>query len=118
LGPGLWLDRRVDRRGWVGRADLRSRPHVPSRVPLTGLRIGGEAAVDRVADPALEAAQRGLRLLPRGDLALVLVPARAGVAQLGDRGHVDGVVEDPVPPRFTHGGAWPALPQVVGAVPL
>ena len=61
------------------------------------LRVGDELAVDRVADPAFEAAQRFLRLLPGGELALVVVPAGSGVAQLSDRGHVHGVVEPTVP---------------------
>lgn len=96
VGSGLWLDRRVDRRGWVVRADLRSRPHLPSRAPLGCLGVGDELVVDRVADPSFEAASGFLGCFAVGDLAQVVAPAFAVESKLDDRGDVKGVVEPPV----------------------
>jgi hypothetical protein len=56
--------------------------------------------VDGVADPALEGPQRLFVRLSLGNLLFVMGAAVAvGVADLGDRGHVDGVVDAPVPAR-------------------
>jgi hypothetical protein len=59
--------------------------------------VGLEPGVDDVADLALERAKRFLACLAFGDLAVEVGPAGAVlVSDLGDRGHVDGVVEPPV----------------------
>jgi hypothetical protein len=56
-----------------------------------------EAGVDGVADLPLQAAQGLFGSLAFGQLPLVVGAALAvPVADLGDRGHVDGVVEPPV----------------------
>jgi hypothetical protein len=50
--------------------------------------------VEAVADPSLEGADRLLAALVLGELALVVNPTfLADEADLGDRDHVDGVVE-------------------------
>src|SRR5918994_506347 len=46
-----------------------------------------------VADAPLEGSQRFLLGLPFGELALVVGPAGRVVADLGNGGHVDGVVQ-------------------------
>jgi hypothetical protein len=57
-----------------------------------------EAGEDGVADPPFEAAERFFVGLALGDLAVVVGAAAAvGVPDLGDRGHVQGVVDAPVP---------------------
>jgi hypothetical protein len=61
-----------------------------------------EPGVDGVADLALEGPERLLVRLALSYLAVVVVVGAAvavGVADLGDRGHVDGVVDAPVPPH-------------------
>jgi hypothetical protein len=56
-----------------------------------------EAGVDGVADLPLQAAQGLFAGLAFGQLLVVAGAAGAvPVADLGDRGHVDGVVEPPV----------------------
>jgi len=56
--------------------------------------VGAELAEDRVADPPLQRATSFLgRLRIDVDLALVVGPPGGAVADLGDRGHVQGVVE-------------------------
>jgi hypothetical protein len=56
-----------------------------------------EAGVDGVADAPLEGAERFLAGLALSQLLVEAGAAlAAGVADLGDRGHVDGVVEPPV----------------------
>jgi len=58
---------------------------------------GLEPGVDGVAELAFEGAERFFAGLALGDLAVEVGAALAvGVADLGDRGHVDGVVEPPV----------------------
>jgi hypothetical protein len=65
---------------------------LPSRARLAG--IGAQPGVEGVADPPFEAAQRLLVGLPLGELALVVGAAVAVlVPDLGDRGHMDGMVE-------------------------
>src|SRR5262249_56835063 len=59
--------------------------------------VGGQRRVDRVAYPALEAAERLLVRLALGQLLVVVGPALAVLMpDLGDRGHVDRVVESAV----------------------
>jgi hypothetical protein len=56
-----------------------------------------EAGVDGVADAALERAECFFGGLALGQFPLVVGAAVAvALADLGDRGHVDGVVEAPV----------------------
>ena len=77
-GPGLWLDRRVGRRGWTGRADLRSRPHLPSRAPqVLSWGVGEQLAVDGVADASFQAAQGFLLGLALGRVCAGSRPALA-----------------------------------------
>jgi hypothetical protein len=60
--------------------------------------VGLEAGEDGVADPPVEAAERFFVGLALSDLAVVVGAAVAvGVPDLGDRGHVQGVVDAPVP---------------------
>jgi len=73
---------------------------LPSRALHAGcgaLGVGLEAGVDGVADLAFQGAQGFFAGLAFGQLLLVAGVALAvPVADLGDRGHVDGVVEAPV----------------------
>ncbi len=74
---------------------------MPSRAPFAGgcclLGVRQECCVDRVADPALETAERLLVGLALGDLPLVVGAAVAVlVPDLGDRGHMDRMIEPPV----------------------
>jgi hypothetical protein len=64
-----------------------------------------ELAPDGVADATLQSAQRLLLGLSLGDLALVVDAARGVVADLGDRGQVEGVVELAVTARSWQGAA-------------
>jgi hypothetical protein len=60
--------------------------------------IGLQAGEDGVADLSFQAAQGLFRGLALGQLLIVVSAALAvGVADLGDGGHVDGVVEPAVP---------------------
>jgi len=75
------------------------------------LRIRDQLAIDRVRDPALEAADRFHGLLACGSFASVVDPSLGVEAELGDRGDVDHVVDPPVPSSgesvavlFTGGG--------------
>jgi hypothetical protein len=62
-----------------------------SRIPYRG--VEEKLAVDGVRDPALEEADRSLLRLVLGQLALEGDPALcAGIADLGDRCHADGVI--------------------------
>ena len=86
---------------WVraGRPGDRAVPRLPSRALGCGAPgVFLQAAEDSVADLAFERAQRLFRGFAFGQF-LVVVGAALGVpvADLGDRGHVDGVVEPPVP---------------------
>jgi len=57
-----------------------------------------EAGEDGVADPPFEASERFLVGLALGDLAVIVGAAgTVPVPDLGDRGHVEGVVDAPVP---------------------
>ena len=68
---------------------------MPSRALLAGLAgVGLEAGEDGVADLALEGPERLFVRFSLGQLLLVVGAAFAVlVAELGDRGHVDGVVD-------------------------
>ena len=75
-------------------AHARTRSAALSRAAL---RVGPEAGEDRVADLPFQRAQR---FPVRLGLLLVIVGAALAMrlADLGDGGHVDGVVDPPVPP--------------------
>ena len=88
-------------------------------VALCPVGVGLEAGEDDVAEAPLEGAQGLFRCLAFGQFPRVVGAARAvAVADLGDCGHVDGVVEPPV--------AAPGQPvdlrrpedTSIGAVPL
>jgi hypothetical protein len=71
---------------------------LPSRALGAAGGAGLELLVDGVADLPLEGAQRFFAGLALGDLLVVVGAAVAVlVADLGDGGHVDGVVQAPVP---------------------
>lgn len=55
-----------------------------------------ELAVDGVGDASFEAAEGFFAALAFAEFALVVVVSGAVVSDLGDRGHVDGVVDAPV----------------------
>ena len=72
--------------------------------PLSGVAgsfgIGGEVPVDDVGDPSLECSKRFFVGLAFGDFAFEVSAARrGGVAELGDRDHVDRPVQLTVPLR-------------------
>src|SRR5690606_23402781 len=101
-GSGKWLIQSAGVRDRAGRAEDESRPAVPSRarlahLPLDGLGVGEELAIDGVGDAALQAAQRLHRLLALGPLAPVVGPALGLETDLADRGDVDHVVGSAVP---------------------
>jgi hypothetical protein len=83
-----------------------------------------ELAPDGVADAALQGAQRLLVRLPLGDLALVVGPAGRVVADLGDGGQVEGMVELVVAARVESvasagsAGGFDGGGAVVGREPL
>ena len=58
--------------------------------------IGDELAIDRVGDPALEAAHCFHGLLALGSFASVVGPSFGVEAELGDRSDVDHVIDSPV----------------------
>jgi hypothetical protein len=84
-----------------GRAGDRVVPRLPSRALGTGRGapgVGLQAGEDGVADLPFQRAQGLFRGLALGQLLVVVRAALAvPVADLGDRHHVDGVVEPPVP---------------------
>jgi hypothetical protein len=83
-----------------------------------------ELAPDGVADPTLQSAQRLLLRLPLGDLALVVGATLRVMADPGDRGQVEGVVQLAVASRVepvTRAGTAGGLDgggAVVGGEPL
>ena len=82
--------------------------------------VVAETGVEGVADPPFERPDRFLAGMAFGDLAVV-VGAAVGVtvADLGDGGHVDGVVETAVAaPRESEHLASPEEDTSIGAVPL
>ena len=91
---------------------------------LAAAEVDLELAPDGVADPTLESAQHLLFRLPLGDLALVVGAAGCVVADLGDRGQVERVVQlavaarvEPVAFAGTAGG-FDGGGAVVGGEPL
>jgi hypothetical protein len=77
------------------------------------LRVGAQLAVERVGDPALEAAQRFELGLAGRELAPVVGPTFGVEADLADRGDVDHVVHptvssprEAVPVLLAGGGAF------------
>ena len=80
----------------AGRAGCRVVPLLPSRA--LGAGVGLQAGEHGVADLPLQRAQGLFGRLAFGQLLVVIGAALAvPVADLGDCGHVDGVVEPPVP---------------------
>ena len=61
--------------------------------------VGEETPVDDVGDAPFQRPDRFFGGFSLGEFLLVVVPAFAGVAELGDGGDVDGVVEFAVPSR-------------------
>ena len=62
-------------------------------------RVGSELPVNDVGDAAFQGSDGFLACLAFGQFLLVVVAAFTGVAELGDRGDVEGMVEFAVPPR-------------------
>ena len=88
-----WLFRSAGVQGLPATLDERVVPWLPSRTSFSAGGVGEELAVDRVADPSLQRAQRFLACLP---LALFTEAIRAPervVRYLGDRSDVDRVVQ-------------------------
>ena len=77
-----------------------------------------ELAPDGIADATLQGAQRLLLRLPLGDLALVVGLARGVVADLGDGGQVEGMVQFALPRGLSRWRLWGPLEASMGAVPL
>ena len=100
-GPGSGLSEEPVSGVQSGRAGDRVVPRLPSRAP--GARrgapgVGLQAGEDGVADLPFQRAQGFFRGLALGQLLVVVRAALAvPVADLGDRHHVDGVIEPPVP---------------------
>jgi hypothetical protein len=83
------------------------------------LGVGLEAGEDGVADPPFEAPERFFVGLALGDLAVIVDAAVAvGVPDLGDRGHVEGVVDAPVPAQREPVDLAVPEDTSTGAVPL
>ena len=115
-----WPGRRAGLRGASRPRWRRAVPRVPSRARSAGpRRASAFICVEGIADLAFKRSQRLFGGLALGHF-LVVVRAALGVpvADLGDRGHVDGVVHPPVPRSDSR---WMTrLPEdtSVGAVPL
>ena len=82
------------------------------------MSVSDEALIDGVADAALEGAQRFFAGLPFGLLAEVVGAPGRVVADLGDGGHVDGVVQLSVPAGFSRCRLFGPDDASIGAVPL
>jgi hypothetical protein len=95
---------------------------VPSRVPCPGcgaLCAGPETGEHGVADLPLQRAQGLFGGLALGQFLVVVGAAFAvPVADLGDRGHVDGVVDPPVPAPLQPVNLALAEDTSIGAVPF
>ena len=79
-----------------------------------------EAGVDGVADPPLERPDRCFAGVALGDLAVVVGAAgTVAMADLGDGGYVDGVIESRLPHRDSRSTLRRAPEETsIGAVPL
>ena len=100
-GPGVACPKSRSCGVQAGCAGARVVPRLPSRAPGTrgsAAGIGLQAGVDGVADLPLQRPHGLFRGLALSQFLLVIRAALAvAVADLGDRGHVDGVVQPPVP---------------------
>ena len=100
-GPGSGLPEEPVPGVQAGRAGDRAVPRLPSRVPGTRRGTPGispQAGEDGVADLPFQRPQGLLRGLALSQFLVVIGAALAvPVADLGDRRHVDGVVQPPVP---------------------
>jgi hypothetical protein len=97
-GPGVACPK--SRRSGASRPRWRqSRSPVAPRTACRGAGgVGLQVPADAAADLAFQCSQFLFRCLALGDFLVVAGAAIAGpVADLGDRGHVDGVVQAPVP---------------------
>ena len=63
---------------------------------LSRLLVGLEALVDRVGDPSFQRSEGFLFGFAFGEFLFVVDPTGGFEADLGDGGHVDGVVQFPV----------------------
>ena len=127
LGVALWLVRE-----WLIRSAgvqglcrprwIQSRPWLPSRTASAlPCGVGDEVAVDGVADASFHRADGGAAGHALSALAVVEPAAGAvGVAELGDRGDVDDVVQGPFPRRERRCVGRFGFPDdhSIGAVPL
>jgi len=100
-GPGSGLSEEPVPGVQSGHAGCKVVPPLPSRAPGTGCgpRCAGlQAGKDGVADLPFQRAQGLFRGLALDQLLIVIGAALAvPVADLGDRGHADGMVESAVP---------------------
>ena len=62
-------------------------------------RVGSELPVDHVRDPSFQCSDGFFAGFAFCEFLLVVVAALTGVAELGDRGDMEDVVEFAVPPR-------------------
>ena len=97
-----WLGRRAGASGYPPAAlATESFPCCPPRAVGVGCGLPGvglEAGEDGVADPTFESAEGFFVGLAVGEFLVVVSPAlTVAVVDLGDRRHVDDVVEAPVP---------------------
>src|SRR4051812_39926058 len=82
----------------------------------SAMRVSDEALIDDVDDAALESTQRFFAGLPFCLLAEVVAAAGGVVADLGDGGHVDGVVQT-VGPREGSTGVVSSIPTMLRSEP-
>jgi hypothetical protein len=115
-----WLVRRAGVRGASRPRWRQSRSPVAPRTACRGAGgVGLQVPADAAADLAFQCSQFLFRCLALGDFLVVAGAAIAGpVADLGDRGHVDGVVQAPVPAQREPAGRAAAgrYPDRGGAV--
>ena len=116
--------RRIQRRPRVVLPSPLGAASAGARRRRSAMSVSDEALVDGVADASLEGAQRFFAGLPLGLLAEVVGAARGVVADLGDGGHVHGVVQlsvaarvQPVSLGRSRRGFDRSGPVVAGEVP-